>query len=233
MERIGVVTSIHRYPVKSMGGERLPESMLTLQGLPGDRNFAFVLADSKISFPWFTARDYPELLRYTTRLVPGSPPTIEVETRGGERFAANDPVLLAALEAASGKRLTRLHDYRGSYDVAPVTLISHATVGALAAAAGVAPEAGRFRMSLTIDTGSDEPFTENVWVGRVVRIGEARIAVTEPDRRCAMITLEHPGGEASSAVLKAAAELNNACAGVYGAVFVAGMIHEGDEVILE
>ncbi|MFN8508659.1 MAG: MOSC N-terminal beta barrel domain-containing protein [Dehalococcoidia bacterium] len=228
-----MVTSIHRYPVKSMGGERLSESMLTLQGLPGDRTFAFVLADSKISFPWFTARDYPELLQHITRTVPGSPPSVEVETPGGERFAANDPALLALLEAASGKRLTLLHDYRGSYDVAPVTLISHATVGTLATAAGVAPDAGRFRMSITVDTGSAEPFTENAWVGRLVRIGEARIAVTEPDRRCAMITLAHPGSEASPAVLKAAAELNNACAGVYGAVFVAGMIREGDEITLE
>lgn len=228
-----MVTSIHRYPVKSMGGERLRESMLTLQGLPADRTFAFVNAESKISFPWFTARDYPELLRYRTRMVPGSPPTVEVETPDGQRFAANDPALLAALEAASGKQLTLLHDYRGNYDVAPVTLVTHATMGALAAAAGIAPDPGRYRMSVTIDTGEAEPFTENAWVGRVVRIGEARIAVTEPDRRCAMITLEHPGSEASPAVLKAAAELNNACVGVYGAVFVAGMVHEGDDVTVE
>ena len=57
--------------------------------------------------------------------------------------------------------------------------------------------------------------------------------MTEPDRRCVMITLDHPTSAGSPAVLKAAAELNNSCAGVYGAVITAGPIREGDELVLE
>jgi len=233
VEPIGVITSIHRYPVKSMGGERLEAAPLTLQGLPGDRQYAFVLADSRSSFPWFTGREHATLLNYRATMKPGSPPSVEVETPTGARYEAADPALREELERESGRRLTLLSDYRGNYDVAPVTLISHATVAALAAASGTADDPGRYRMTLTVETGGSTPFAENDWVGRIIRVGGARIAVTEPDRRCVMITLDHPTSAGSPAVLKAAAELNNSCAGVYGAVITAGPIREGDELVLE
>ena len=80
-----------------------------------------------------------------------------------------------------------------------------------------------------------QPFPENQWVGGVVRLGDTvRVAVTEPDKRCVMITLDHGTGvEGSPKILRATAELNDACAGVYGAVITPGTVREGDEVTLE
>lgn len=37
---LGRIRTIHRYPVKSMGGESLPAAQLGSQGIPGDRGFA-------------------------------------------------------------------------------------------------------------------------------------------------------------------------------------------------
>jgi MOSC domain-containing protein YiiM len=68
----------------------------------------------------------------------------------------------------------------------------------------------------------------------VLRLGEtARVAGTEPDKRCVMINLEHQSSGASPRVLKAAGELNGANVGVYAAVVTPGEVREGDEVWIE
>ena len=66
MQSVGVIRQLGRYPVKSMRGEALPVTTLTLQGVPEDRRYAFVQAASRSSFPWLTARELPELLCYGT-----------------------------------------------------------------------------------------------------------------------------------------------------------------------
>jgi uncharacterized protein YcbX len=40
MTRVGTVSQLWRYPVKSMGGERLARATLTVRGIPGDRGWA-------------------------------------------------------------------------------------------------------------------------------------------------------------------------------------------------
>ncbi|MFN0146049.1 MAG: MOSC domain-containing protein [Dehalococcoidia bacterium] len=234
MERIGQVSSIHRFPVKSMGGERLASAPLTLQGIAGDRSFAFVQAESRSPFPWFTGREFPALLYYSARLTEGQPPAVEVTTPAGETLAAASAELLHELEEAGGRPLQRLANYRGSFDVAPVAIMALSTVAAIARASGTAADPVRFRMSFYVDTGDETPFPENAWVGRVLRLGEtARVAVTEPDKRCVMITLDQPSSGGSPAILRSVAELNGAAAGVYGAVITPGEVREGDGVFLE
>ena len=89
-------------------------------------------------------------------------------------------------------------------------------------------------MTFTVETGDDRPFVENDWVGHVLRIGEtARVAVTERDKRCVMITLDHQTSAGSPRILRAAAELNDACAGAYGSVVTVGSVSEGDTVWVE
>ena len=234
MERIGRITAIHRYPVKSMGGERLAVAPLTLQGIALDRMYAFVQAGSKSEFPWLTGRQAPEMLFYSASVGPGKRPTVMVRTPEGAEFAADDPGLLAELEALAKRPVHCLPNYRGSFDVAPVSLIASSTVDAIAKASNMAPDPQRFRMNFLIDTGAAAPFVENSWVGRILRLGKtARIAVTEPDKRCVMITLAHPGGSASPAVLRAVAKANSAAAGVYATVLAPGEVREGDEAWIE
>jgi uncharacterized protein len=127
-----------------------------------------------------------------------------------------------------------LPNYRGSFDVAPVTVISHPTVERIADASATAPNPGRFRMNFYVDTESGEPFAEDAWVGRTLRIGnELRVAVTERDKRCAMITLDPQDSSSAPPVLRAVAELNDATAGVYAVVLTPGQVREGDRVVAE
>ncbi|MFB3920429.1 MAG: MOSC N-terminal beta barrel domain-containing protein [Terriglobia bacterium] len=186
MQSVGVIRQLARYPVKSMQGEARASTMLTLQGFEEDRRYAFVQAASRSSFPWLTARELPELLRYQTAVEKSGTPdvSVTVTTASGEKWPVASDELRKALEARSGRALFLLRDYRGSYDVAPVSLISRQTVARIAEETGTKENAWRFRPSLLVDLTSGEAFDELKWVGRTLRIGDkARIAVTEVDER--------------------------------------------------
>ena len=193
MRSVGVIRQVARYPVKSMQGEAYPSLPLTLQGFEEDRRFAFVQAESRSSFPWLTARELPELLRWQTSLEkPGTPEVnVTVTSPEGKRWPVASPELRQALENRLGKPVFLLRDYRGSFDVANVSLISEQTVGQIAEESGIEPNPWRFRPNLLLSLGSGAAFEELKWVGRVLRLGgEARVAVTEVDQRCMMITLD-------------------------------------------
>lgn len=216
-----------------MGGETIESAALTYQGIPGDREYAFVQSASRSSFPWLTGRQAPGMLHYSAALGGEGSTRVTVRSPAGVSRPIDSPELLAELEEAAGMGVTLLANHRGNYDVAPVSLISLATVRALARESGTAFDPLRFRMTVYVDTGEDEPFTENRWVGRELAIGgEAHVAVTEPDKRCAMITLDYPASRGSADVLRAAAQLNSGCAGVYAVVVRAGEVRTGDKVCL-
>lgn len=232
---LGHIAGIARFPVKSMRGEPLAEVEVGFQGLPGDRRYAFVQADSRSPFPWLTGREYPQLVRYAPAFEarPGRPGLLVTNPAGVTRPVDSDE-LRVELEGATGRRLYLLSDHRGNYDIAQLSLVTLATVRAIAAAGGVDPDPARFRMNVVVDTGSERPFTEADWVGRVVILGDGvRVAVTEPDKRCAMVTIDPTTAVAAPAVLKAAADLNGARAGVYGSVTAPGTVRVGDRLVLD
>jgi uncharacterized protein YcbX len=236
MQTLGVIRQLARYPVKSMQGEALPSLPLTLQGFQEDRRYAFVQAASRSAFPWFTARELPELLRYRTAVENAGTPevTVTVTTPSGERWPVAGEELRRALEARSGKSLFLLRDHRGSYDNAPISLISRQTVARIAEETGTKENAWRFRPNLLVDLANGEAFDELKWVGRVLRLGEtARIAITEVDERCVIITLDPATGQASPEILKRVVQQHNKCAGVYATVLTPGEVRVGDSITLE
>jgi uncharacterized protein YcbX len=236
MQSVGVIRQLGRYPVKSMRGESLPATMLTLQGVPADRRYAFVQKSSRSSFPWLTARELPELLCYHTTVEEVSPQEVEVtvNTPGGEKFSIKSPELRQALEARSARELFLLHDYRGSYDVAPISLISLQTITRIAEESETKEDPLRFRPNLLVDLEGGEAFDELNWVGHILRVGGvARIAITEVDQRCMMITLDPATAQPSPAVLRSVVQQHKQCAGVYATVLTPGEVRVGDTVSLE
>jgi len=236
MKSVGAIRQLGRYPVKSMRGEPLFATTLTLQGVPADRRYAFVQTASRSSFPWFTARELPELLCYCTSVkeTGAQEAEVTVTTPGGKNFPVTSDELRESLEARSGKKLFLLYDYRGSYDVAPISLISRQTISQIAKESETAEEPLRFRPNLLIDLESGEPFDELNWVGRTVRVGDtARIAITQVDQQCMMITLDPASAKPSPAILRCVTQQHKQCAGVYATVLTAGEVRVGDTVALE
>ena len=236
MQAVGMVRQIARYPVKSMKGEVMPGTTLTLQGLPEDRRYAFVQAGSRSSFPWLTARELPDMLSYATS-VSGSGSlevAVKVITPEGAGLPVDSEELRQALETRSGRALFLLRDYRGSYDVANISLISSQTVTRIAAETETVADSRRFRPNLLVDVDSGGAFDELKWVGCILRVGrDARVAITEVDRRCMLITLDPDTGKANPRVLKCVAQNHQQSAGVYGTVLTPGEVREGDPISLE
>jgi uncharacterized protein YcbX len=236
VQSLGTIQQVMRYPVKSMQGEALPSAALTLQGFSEDRCYAFVQAASRSSFPWFTARELPELVYYQTSVEKAGTPDVAVTvvTPQGNNWPIASDELRKSLEARSGKPLFLLRDYRGSYDAAPVSLISRQTVARIAQESGTPENSWRFRPNLLADLNGAGPFDELQWVGKILRIGSAaRIAVTKADQRCVMITLDPGTGESSPEILKSVVQKHSQCAGIYATVLTPGEVRVGDPILLE
>ena len=87
---------------------------------------------------------------------------------------------------------------------------------------------------MLVDLEGGEAFDELNWVGRIPRVGSAaRIAITEVDQRCMMITLDPASAKPSPAVLRCVVQQHKRCAGVYTTVITPGEVHIGDTVLLE
>jgi uncharacterized protein YcbX len=107
--QVGSVKELWRYPVKSLGGERLAAGRVAKQGLVGDRVWAFVdAASGEIR----SAKQLPRLLELRAEFAPGAEPApesfgdavaaVEIVGPDGARYATRDPGAQAALSAALG-----------------------------------------------------------------------------------------------------------------------------------
>ena len=118
---------------------------------------------------------------------------------------------------------------------APVSLVTTASLRDVAERAGrpgLVGEAARFRASMVLDTG-DEPYAEEAWAGREVRVGTAVLRVHAPIPRCAVVDLDPATGERGSGVLKALAgrgvdQHGDPLFGVDAHVVVPGIVRPGD-----
>jgi uncharacterized protein YcbX len=94
-------------------------------------------------------------------------------------------------------------------------------------------EPRRFRPNLIVDTGGQEGFVENDWIGKTIAIGgEVRIQVTRPCLRCVMTTLPQADLSNDPEILRTAVRHNEARVGVYASVVQAGRIQIGDTLTL-
>ena len=122
---------------------------------------------------------------------------------------------------------------------AAVSLVTTASLRDLAERTGrpaLAAETARFRASMVLDTG-DEPYAEEAWASREVRVGAAVLRVNAPIPRCAVIDLDPATGERGSGLLKALArrgvdEHGDPLFGVDAHVVVPGTVRPGDAVEL-
>jgi uncharacterized protein len=227
---VGTLAELWRYPVKSMAGERLEEAEVSWHGVEGDRRWAFVRPGlERSSFPWLTIRERPEMARYTPAFSdPGRPEASAtlVRTPDGIELDVADPALAARL----GEGVRVIKQNRGIPDIAPLSVISTATIAGLAALVDARLDVRRFRPNLLVDAKGD--FPEDGWVGRVLRIGGMRMRVDQRDQRCVMINVDPDTTERDPAVLKAVARERATCLGVYGTTVQPGRVAVGDAVEL-
>ena len=220
------VVEIRRYPVKSMGGESLPEAALDERGLVGDRWFAVVdeqhrLASGKDSRR-FRRRDAVFEHRAET-----SGDAVVVHGPDGS-WEIGDPALDTGLSARMGASVRVLPEQRTPHhDAAPVSLVGTASLDWCREHLGVDGEARRLRSNLLVRT--EEPFVEESWRG-VVRLGSVELAVVERIERCRMVDIAQEGLPEQRGWLRALGHERDLSLGIYLAVHTPGTVAVGDRV---
>ncbi len=236
---IGQVEAIFRYPVKSMGGERLKGGELGWHGLEGDRRLAFRRVGDVSGFPWLTASKLPDLLLFTP--LPREASDHEgllthIRTPAGEEMPVFGEDLAKEVGRRYGAPVQMMQMRHGIFDDASISVIASDTVREIARLAGQNPDVRRFRPNVVVRLLQSTPFQEDEWLGRALSFGDGNdapaIAVTMRDVRCSVVNLDPDSASPSPEVLKAVVRANQNNAGIYGAVTRTGRLAVGQTVFL-
>jgi uncharacterized protein YcbX len=108
--RIGQVAELWRYPVKSLGGERVEHVDIDRRGVHGDRLWAVRDLERDVTA---TARRIPALLTATARYVgavapdagPGNAPQVEITFPDGTVLSSGDDAVHAKLSELAGREV--------------------------------------------------------------------------------------------------------------------------------
>lgn len=135
----------------------------------------------------------------------------------------------AYLQAMTGRSL---HVRRDTgimhFDEVPFSLVGTATLDWLASRVSVAVDARRLRPNIVVRTA--EPFAEEEWIGRTVRIGEVEAIFDRVFMRCVMVNMAQPGSPAGK-VLKKIGQRGEPCMAIGGCVRKPGTIRVGDDIL--
>jgi len=105
----GKIAELWRYPVKSMGGERVAEGAVTEAGLAGDRAYALVDVESGKVCSAKHPRLWAPLLqcraRYSAAVVDGAPAPVVIRLPDGSETGSEDPEVDGRLSALLGRRV--------------------------------------------------------------------------------------------------------------------------------
>lgn len=224
------VAELWRYPVKSVGGERLAGADVTFAGVRGDRAWA-VWDEVREEITW--AGQIHPLMSVTARLGgdPGADAHAEMVAPDGSAWRSDHSGAAAWLSGVVGHPV-RLMRFPGDENAGTLHLLTTASLRTMAAALPSSRiDVTRFRPNILLEAGaSGHP--EHRWLGRRLQVGAVTLRITGFCRRCVMINQATPAVPADPAVLRwVARELGNLF-GVYADVEVPGVIHPGDPVAL-
>jgi uncharacterized protein len=226
----GTVARIWRYPVKSLGGERLTHVEVDERGLAGDRLFAVRDGDGRFGSGKSTRRfrRMDGLLRLRARYEAGVPRLLD---------PAGLPVPAGYLREYLGRDDVELAE-EGSvshFDELPVSVLTTATLDWLRdAVPGVTVDERRCRPNLLVRTPpGTPPFVEAGWFGNEATVGGAGLAFVRASERCVMVNAAQPGLEHSPRVLRVIARDAGNLLGALATVTRPGRIRVGDAVVFD
>ena len=232
------VTQIWRYPVKSIGGERLEAADVGEFGIAGDRGWGVRdLATGMV----LTARRAPLLLFASARVDTSGEVVVSVPDRGDVREGPDGDRVLSDWLGVDAQ-LCRAGDAGGTYEnplnVADeddwvtwqgpanawhdssrsrVSLVSEATLRDW--------DIRRFRTNLVVTGDGEDEF-----VGSTVQLGTCLLEVTKRIDRCIMVTRPQPGLERDLGVLQSIHRDSASCLSIGALITRPGSIAVGDQV---
>lgn len=235
----GSVTSLHRWPVKSLAGEDATALNLDPRGVAGDR--AHALFDVHRGEPrQLTVRQAPGMLRWAATydglpddaLDPDGVPLPRLTAPDGARFAWDDADLPAAMADDLGRPVTLRRNLGLMQDLGNSVLVTtQATLEAVGAALGRALDLRRFRTNIHV--ALDVPaYAEEGWEGRVLHVGDLELQLLHPCVRCVIPTRDPDTTDKDPEILRWLTREHGGLFGINARVRGSGRIAVGDAVAL-
>jgi MOSC domain-containing protein len=230
----GTVLELHRWPVKSLGGEPVDALRVDGRGVAGDRAHA-VLDVFKGAPRRLTAREMPRMLAWRARYAqsdvdPREVPLPVLSAPDGASFSWDDPALPGALADDFGRAVTLQRDLALMQDLGDSLLVTtDATLHAVGEALGGALDLRRFRPNVHV--ALDAPaYAEERWTGRTLRVGKVDLELLHPCERCAIPTRDPDTQVKDPRILRWLTREREGLFGINARAVTAGRLAVGDPV---
>ncbi len=254
--------SLWRYPVKSMQGEQVTSSDISVSGLIGDRAFALLDHETGIIVSAKNPKKWPTMFAFNANYTDLTTNTVTITLPDSTQIKNTDKNINTVLSIALGREVKlisqvpkkpQLEEYWPNipelenqdivtdedmptgtfFDLANLHLVTTSTLTELSR---LYPEGNfaiqRFRPNLVLKTQAIG-FIESNWIGKTLAIGSAlRLKITDHCPRCVMTTLAQGDLLKDHNILRTAARNNQAHVGVYAEIIQAGNVSCGDSIIL-
>jgi hypothetical protein len=237
---VGRIEQLWRYPVSSLGGERLETLPVGPRGADGDRSWCLVDVETGRAAAPETEERWRAALFLSSRRGAEAP---EIGFPDGTWHSVRESpigrrlsdhfgfaVMPRPYEAAPGSTDAAASN---RYDPSPVHLVTtsaleHLTV--LAAPATI--DARRFRPTVLVRTTAPPAFLEKSWLGVEIRAGSVVLEGMDEAKRCGMTFIAQPGLQSEPEILRAVLRNNQRNFGIYCNVRAPGVLAVGDAVIV-
>ena len=237
MNAAGTVISLHRWPVKSLGGEPADALRIDGRGAGGDRAQALHGMFGGKRRP-LTVRQVPRMLAWAAAypqapgeaLDPDAPPLPVLTGPDGRTWDWDDPGLPGALRDDLNRPVDLVRNLALMPDLPDSLLLTvEASRAALETELGAPVDLRRFRTNLHLEL--DAPaFAEAGWEGRRVRVGEAELELLHPCERCAIPTRDPDTSEKWPELLRWLAREHDTLFGINARAVRPATVRVGDAV---
>ncbi|PAE23794.1 MOSC domain-containing protein [Bacillus sp. 7894-2] len=236
---IGHIREIVRYPVKSFHGESVNKTNVMNYGLYGDRSHAYL--DKSRPGKYLTITQFPEMVRYKAEFRGEEDlnkfPPVRITAPDGKQVPWDDGQLIKEIEEHSFAEITPvqyrpIHVPEGAVEE-NILVVTDASLKKMKELWGKEKlDFQRFRPNLVLSLVKDEPFMEDQWFEKTMKIGNVELKVKRHCERCMIITVDPESGERDPSLHKKVISERNNHFGVYAAVLKTGEIAAGDKVYL-
>lgn len=240
---VGTIEEIWRYPVSSLGGERLDAVEIEAGGVPGDREWCLVDVESgRPAAPEMDRRWHPALFLQSRR----STVAPEIGFPDGQWLAIDNDGLKSRLEAHFGfaveprpyagtntAGLGTLATATNRYPPSPLHVLTTGSIDHLASLAAKPDiSSRRFRPTVLLRTDQGGDFVEKSWIGQALQLGATTLQATDEARRCGFTLIAQPGLDEEPEILRTVVRHNRRNFGIYCAVSAPGRIAVGDRAFV-
>lgn len=222
------VVALQRFPVKSMGGDRLDQVEVTATGLVGDREWAVYDTAGKLASGKHSRRfrRMDPVFDLTARRLDDR---TWVRLPDGSEWEAGDPATDEALADHFGEPVTLHREEEVAHqDAASFSLVGSATLVELGLHEGDGRPLDPRHLRANVVVETTEPYAEESWIGTEVTIGGTRVRIDRTIERCRMVGVAQVGLPERPDMLRVISDVHGLQAGVYAEVVRPGTVSVGD-----